>query len=77
MSKFSNMKKITLNIHESKYEFFLEVMKDFGFVCEPNGESYSVPEKDKELVRNRIKNAKPGDYLKWEEVKNSFRFGDV
>ena len=35
---------------------------------------YDIPEEHKNLVRERIKNAKPEDMLDWEEVKDKFRF---
>lgn len=35
-----------------------------------------ISEADKKIVRERIKNAKPSDYKKWDDVKHTFRFGD-
>lgn len=36
---------------------------------------YIVPEWQKEIVRERIKNAKPEEYLSWEEVRQQLKFG--
>lgn len=33
-----------------------------------------VPEWQKELVRERIKNAEPDEYLSWEEVRRQLKF---
>lgn len=38
-------------------------------------EAYVVPEWQKEIVRERIKNTKPQEYLSWEEVRQQLKFG--
>ncbi len=37
-------------------------------------EAYVVPEWQKEIVRERIKNTKPEDYLSWEGVRQQLKF---
>jgi len=37
-------------------------------------EAYVVPEWQKKIVRERIKNTKPEDYLSWEEVEQQLKF---
>jgi len=34
---------------------------------------FVIPEWHKEIVRERIKNTKPKDMLKWDDVKDSFK----
>lgn len=38
-------------------------------------DAYTVPEWQKEIVRERIKNTKPEEYLSWEEVRQQLKFG--
>lgn len=38
-------------------------------------EAYTVPEWQKEIVRERIKNTRPEEYLSWEEVRQQLKFG--
>ncbi len=63
--------KITLDIPESKYAFFMELIKNLGFVSTDN---IIVPEWQKEEVRKRIKNSdkNPELLLNWDEIKNDF-----
>ena len=35
---------------------------------------FTVPEWQKNIVRERIKNTKEQDYLSWEEVEKQFKF---
>lgn len=37
--------------------------------------SDTIPEWQKNIVRERIKNSKPEDYLSWEEVEKQINFG--
>lgn len=38
-------------------------------------DAYTVPEWQKEIVRERIKNTKPEEYLSWEKVRQQIKFG--
>ena len=38
-------------------------------------DAYFVPEWQKEIVRERIKNTKPEEYISWEEVRQQIKFG--
>ncbi len=67
------MKEVTLKIPNKKIDFFMELVKQLGFeVYEP----YEIPEEHKAIVRERIKRAEedPGQIVKWEDVKDTFRF---
>ena len=37
-------------------------------------DAYTVPEWQKEIVRERIKNTKPEEYLSWDEVQQQIKF---
>ncbi len=64
------MKKVTLHIPDHKYLFFMELLQNLGF---DKSEDIEVPEWQKEVVRNRIKNTNPEEYLSWEEVENQLK----
>lgn len=36
-------------------------------------DAYTVPEWQREIVRERIKNTKPEEYLSWEEVRQQLK----
>ncbi len=66
------MKQIILNIPENKYNFFVELIKSLDFVKE-NNHDFDISEEEKNIVRNRIKNAKPADMKEWKDVVDTFR----
>ena len=39
-----------------------------------NDIEFHIPEWQKNIVRERIKNTKPEDYLSWEEVEKQIKF---
>jgi superfamily II helicase len=61
---------LTINISDSKFEQFIELMQQLGFVTNEN--DFHIPEEHKELVRNRIKTAKKEDYISWEEPQEDY-----
>ena len=68
----SNMKQVTLNIPDGKFDFFMELFEKLGLDTQTTLE---IPEWQKELVLNRIKasNNNPERLLDWEDVKDSFK----
>ena len=66
--------KITLDIPENKYQFFLELVKSLNFI-KVDENDFVVPEWQKKIVRDRIKDTKPEEYLSWDEVEDKFKFG--
>lgn len=66
------MKQITINIPDDKYSFFIKLLKSINFVNEFNEAEIIVSKKEKQLIRQRIKKAKPGNFKKWDDVKDSF-----
>lgn len=66
------MKQVILNIPDNKFQFFMELIKNLGFV---KATEISIPEEHKKEVRKRIAaaNKNPERLLDWEEVKNDFK----
>lgn len=58
------MAEITLEIPDTKLDFFLELMKQLGF--EANINDLSIPDVHKDLVRNRKNTAQKEDFVLWE-----------
>ena len=73
--------KLLLDINDSEASFVMELLKKFSFIkttpISVENEfivENSIPEWQKELVRERIKNTKPEDYLTLEEVEKKITF---
>ena len=65
--------KITLNIEESKAPFLLELLNSLDYVTIDGDENFEVPEWHKEIVLERIRTAKPEDYISWDEAKKKLK----
>lgn len=65
------MKEITLNIPDSKLEFFLALVKEHGFEVQ---NEIPIPEEHKSIVLNRIKNSTPAKTLNWQDARESLTF---
>lgn len=65
------MKEITLKIPDKKLGFFMELVKQLGF--EVTKDELVIPEEHKKIVRDRIKNTKPEDYIPWEEARKQLK----
>lgn len=65
------MKQVILNIPESKFQFFMELVKNLGFV---KTSVLEIPEEHKRIVRKRISDStkNPERLLDWDEVKNDY-----
>lgn len=65
------MKQVTLNIPDSKFQFFMELVKNLGFIKTSVSD---IPEEHKKIVRKRIAEStkNPERLLDWDEVKNDF-----
>jgi len=73
--------KLLLDINDSEASFVMELLKKFSFIkttpISVENEfivENSIPEWQKELVRERIKNTKPEEYLTLEEVEKKITF---
>lgn len=69
------MKSLRLNIPENEYSSFLEFLKRLPGtkVVDDTDNIIFVSDDEKNLMRERVKKAKPGDFKSWDEVKNSFK----
>ena len=69
------MQQLLLNISDtSKLDKLMNLLGTLNYV---KIESYTeenivVSEKEKNIIRNRVKNAKPEDFKNWDDVINSF-----
>ena len=66
------MKQVTINIPDNKYGFFVELLKSISFVDKFNEDDIVISEQEKKIIRQRIKTAKPHNFKKWDDVKDSF-----
>lgn len=73
--KHNIMQQLLLNISDtSKVDKLMSLLNSLNYV---KVESYSeenivVSEKEKTIIRNRVKNAKPEDFKNWDEFIDSF-----
>ena len=52
----------------------MELVKQLGI--EITNEDPEIPEWQKEIVLERMKNTKPEDYISWEEARKQLKFKD-
>lgn len=66
---------LTINISDSKLNLLLDFLyKNFGDVSVTNIADFEVPEWQKEIVLNRMKNAKPEDFFPLDDLDNKIKF---
>lgn len=70
--KAHNMKEVTWKVPDSKLRFFMELIKQLGF--EVKSDDLIITEEQKEIVRERLKNAKEEDFIPWEEARKKLKF---
>ena len=63
------MRQLTVTIPDNFYDSFISLFKDNPEVSIEEKTNFEVPKWQQELVLERMKNAKPEDYLDWEDVK--------
>lgn len=64
---------VTINVPDSKFDKLMEFLSDnFGDVTVNQSADFDVPEWQKEIVRERLKNAKDEDFKDWDEMKRKF-----
>jgi len=68
--------KVTIDIKEIYASMFLNFLKTLSYVkVEGQGEKVTdIPEKDKTLVRNRIKHTKTSELLEWDKASKKLKF---
>ncbi len=71
------MKQFIINVPDEKRSFFEELMKNLDFSVSENTPvnfvNEPIPEWHKEIVLERMNNAKETDYIPWEEAKQQIR----
>jgi hypothetical protein len=68
------MKQVILEIPDNKYNFIMELLKNFKYL-KVEDSSILITEEHKNIVRKRIKasEADPSRLLDWNEVKDQFK----
>jgi|JI9StandDraft_2_1071091.scaffolds.fasta_scaffold927384_2 hypothetical protein len=70
------MHQLIVNIKdESKLAVLLNFLKSLNYISVEHLEEGSVvlSESEKEIMRDRLKNAKPENFKAWKEVKNTLK----
>ena len=70
--KNSNYIVIQQPTNLDKLEALTSFLKALKIKVEFTNSEFDIPEVDKKMVLNRIKNSKSEDLLEWESVKNKF-----
>ncbi len=65
---------VTVAVPENKLIFFKELVNSLNFkeIDTLLHTDSDIPEEHKKLVLERIKNSKPENWLRWDEVEDSF-----
>ena len=63
------MKQLTVTLPDEFYDSFIAFFKHIPDVTIAEKKECEVPLWQQEMVLERIKNAKPEDYMSWEESK--------
>lgn len=65
------MKELTLKIPENKYQFIIELLKNFDYI-KFESEKTSISEDHKNIVRHRIEasNSNPSRLIDWNKLKS-------
>jgi hypothetical protein len=76
LKKYTQMKEIIIKVPENKFEFALELIKSLGFKFsfkKEEKEDFKIHQWQKDLVLERIKTAKPEDYIPIENALNQIK----
>lgn len=69
------MSQILLNIKDnSKTKILLQFLKSLNYLSveKLSDDDIIVNEAEKNIMRSRVKKAKPGDFKNWDDIKDSF-----
>jgi len=72
------MKQFVIQVPENKASFFKELIHNLGYVKSEEIDdslAFEIPDSQKELVRQRVKTAKPSGILHWDDAKMKIRIG--
>jgi hypothetical protein len=67
------MHEITIKVPDQKIRFFMELIQNLGIEVIGGSE---IPEFQKELVRDRIRNSKVENLVSWEEARKKLSTSD-
>jgi hypothetical protein len=62
------MKQVILNIPDSNYEFFMELMSKLNFIS-TDADDEEIPKEVQEMVLERLRTSKREELVTWEQVK--------
>lgn len=68
-AKQHTMKQLTINIPDNLYASVVELFKHIPKVTIQEEADFEIPEWQKKIVRERIKNAKPENFKSYSEVR--------
>ena len=63
------MRQLTVTIPDDFYDTFISFLKRIPNVSIDENTENEIPIWQQEMVLERMKNAKPEDYISWEEAK--------
>ena len=63
------MRQLTVTIPDDFYETFIDFIKHIPNIYIEENTAIEIPIWQQEIVLERLKNAKPEDFISWEEVK--------
>lgn len=66
------MKQVILNIPDSNYDFFMELMKKLNFTTVDESVE-EIPKEVQEMVLERLRTSKRENLVTWEEVKSKLK----
>jgi hypothetical protein len=64
---------ITVAVPDNKLAFFKELVNSLNFKEIETVSDNEIPEAQKQLVLDRIKNSKSENWLRWDDVKDDFK----
>lgn len=66
---------VTVEVPENKLIFFKELINSLNFkeIDSVEHVNIDIPEAQRKIVVDRIKNSKPENWLRWDEVQDSFK----
>jgi|APHot6391423177_1040244.scaffolds.fasta_scaffold00228_12 ABC-type Fe3+-citrate transport system substrate-binding protein len=68
------MKEITLKIPDNQLSFFMELFAQLGIEV---AEEVDIPEKHKEIVRERLRTTNPEEMIPWSEARKQLNFNSM
>ncbi len=66
---------VTVAVPENKLMFFKELLNSLNFkeIDATEQVDFDIPKEHKKLVMERIKNSNPENWLRWDDVQDSFK----